>query len=139
MIAEVLSGQPHDERAPSLLRGVLASYATVTSSSDNRRSTDAAGITFSLQLVIMIVAGIIGTTGAFWVATAALRSDVRDILTRMEDRVKNDDLRDSVQKEQYTEMNQKLLSQQRQYELLRLEFQQLREQMLFGAKPRGPQ
>lgn len=48
-----------------------------------RRATDASRLTFPLQLVIVIIGGILATTGAFWVSTSALRSDVRDILTRM--------------------------------------------------------
>lgn len=49
----------------------------------SRRATDASRLSFPLQLVIVIIGGIIATTGAFWVSTSALRSDVRDILTRM--------------------------------------------------------
>lgn len=73
--------QPIQER-PAWVRGVLALYDLVTPR-DSIRNIDAKRISFSLQLVIVIVGGIIATTGAFWVATSALRSDVRDILTRM--------------------------------------------------------
>ncbi len=49
-----------------------------------RRSTDAAKLTFPLQLVIVIIGGIVATTGAFWVSTSAMRSDLRDIKTTMD-------------------------------------------------------
>lgn len=44
------------------------------------RSPDASKLSFPLQLVI----GIVAAFGAMWASTYGLRSDVRDILTRME-------------------------------------------------------
>jgi len=45
-----------------------------------RRSNDASKLSFPLQLVIMIV----GTVIAVYASQASVRSDIRDILTRMD-------------------------------------------------------
>lgn len=62
-------------------------YGLVTpsrSDDSTSKTVDATRLSFPLQLVIVIGGGIIATVGAFWLATSSLRSDVRDILTRME-------------------------------------------------------
>lgn len=64
-------------------RGVLASYDTVTPSREIR-STDVQRLSFPLQIVIGIVTATIIGTGSVWAITSGLRSDVRDILTRMQ-------------------------------------------------------
>jgi hypothetical protein len=46
----------------------------------NRRSTDASKLTFPLQLVVLIVA----TAITIYTTTAGIRSDLRDIGTRLE-------------------------------------------------------
>jgi hypothetical protein len=70
-----------------------------------RRATDASRLTFPLQLVIIIVGGVfsltVAMTGAFWVANSSIRSDVRDILTRMDLRdEKIRDMKDAISKEE---------------------------------------
>jgi len=89
-------------------RGVLASYEDVTPTRDeqNRRATDASKLTFPLQLVILIVAGIIGTSGAFWVATSALRTDIAVIRQSQTDQIKIDEYKAKLE-----EANQKLVQQ----------------------------
>lgn len=73
---------------------------------ENRRATDASRLTFPLQLVIVIVGGIIGTTGAFWVATSALRSDIAVIRQVQTDQVKIDEYKAKLE-----EANRLLLQQ----------------------------
>lgn len=48
--------------------------------STRRQSTDASKLSFPLQVVILIVT----VAGSVWASTYNLKSDVRDILTRME-------------------------------------------------------
>ncbi len=83
-------------------------HGEVTPSRDeqNRRQTDASKLTFPLQLVILIVAGIIGTSGAFWVATSALRTDIAIIRQSQTDQIKIDEY-----KAKLDEANQKLVQQ----------------------------
>ena len=71
-----------------------------------RRATDASKLTFPLQLVILIVAGIIGTSGAFWVATSALRTDIAVIRQSQTDQIKIDEYKAKLE-----EANQKLVQQ----------------------------
>lgn len=108
---------------------------------ESRRGADASKLTFPLQLVILIVGGIFATTGAFWVSTSVMRSDVRDILTRMDmqsrletEKSKAQEIRDSTLHEQINALGAQISAGERRQELLRLEFQQLREQVLFKTK-----
>lgn len=122
-------------------------HGEVTPARDDkeRRWTDASKLSFPLQLVIMIAGAIVtitlAVTGAFWLTTSTLRSDVRDILTRMEmssrlDQEKSDSqkIRDAALHEQINSLGTQISAGERRQELLRLEFQQLREQVLFGKK-----
>lgn len=71
-----------------------------------RRSTDASKLTFPLQLVIVIIGGIIATTGAFWVATSQLRSDIAVIRQVQTDQSKIDEMKTKLD-----EANRQLLVQ----------------------------
>lgn len=95
---------------------------------------DASKLTFPLQIVIVIIGGIIATTGAFWVSTSALRSDVRDILTRMEMQQRGEADKAIALHEQFTTLGAQISATERRQELLRLEFEKLREEVLFKDK-----
>ena len=110
-----------------------------------RRSTDATKLTFPLPLMAAIVGGLITialtVSGAFWIATSTLRSDVRDILTRMEmqarteaEKSETQKMRDASLRDQMSVLSTQISAAERRQELLRLEFQQLREQVLFKTK-----
>gem|GEM_PF-5293215 len=80
-------------------------------------------------------------SGAFWIATSTLRSDVRDILTRMEmqartevEKSETQKMRDAALRDQMSVLSTQISAAERRQELLRLEFQQLREQVLFKTK-----
>ncbi len=112
--------------------GAICRDDEVTPQRDDRpaRATDASKLTFPLQLVIQIAA----LLGAFWMVTSSLRSDVRDILTRMEMQSRTDAEKASVLHDQITSLAGQISAAERRQELLRLEFQQLREQVLFKGK-----
>ncbi len=55
-----------------------------------RRTTDASKLSFPLQLVILIVTTAVTAALSVWGSQAGLRSDVRDIRTRMEAKVTSD-------------------------------------------------
>lgn len=72
----------------------------------SRRATDASKLTFPLQLVLVIVGGIIATTGAFWVATSQLRTDMAVVRQSQVDQVKIDEMKTKLE-----EANRQLLQQ----------------------------
>ena len=67
----------------------------------HRRLTDASRLTFPLQLVVVIIGGIVGTTGAFWISTSQIRSDVRDMATRQQDEARVRDIERKLSDERY--------------------------------------
>lgn len=91
-----------------------------------RRSTDASRLTFPLQLVIVIVGGIIATTGAFWVATSAIRSDVRDILTRMSMQAEIDKTTGKIQDERAKASSDAMSELKRQQQMQYYDIQDLK-------------
>lgn len=103
----------------------------------NRRSTDVSRLTFPIQMVILIISGVIAVYGA----TRAATSDIRDMHTMMEmqerinvEKAKAQELRDTVLHDQIKMLGDQLSAADRRQELLRLEFQQFREQVLFKPK-----
>jgi hypothetical protein len=73
---------------------------------EHRRSTDASKLTFPLQLVLVIIGGIVATTGAFWVATSQLRTDMAVVRQLQIDQVKIDEMKSKLE-----ESNRMLLQQ----------------------------
>ena len=95
-------------------------------------STDASKLSFPLQLVIVILSA----TGAIWATQYGLRSDVRDIRTRMELQAQVDAERMKVQEERAAQMKSTIESMQRRQELQGYELQALKESILkLGVKP----
>ena len=104
---------------------------------EGRRSTDASKLTFPLQLVIVIIGGIVATVGAFWVATSTLRSDVRDILTRMELQSRSESDQLKLQDERIADQKAALDEEKRQRQLMRYDFEaQIKELKELFAKER---
>lgn len=85
----------------------MASYGLVTPAGEHSggKGNDATRLTFPLQLVIVIVGGVLGTTGAFWVSTAQMRSDVRDLLTRQQDQARVEELQQKLQEERNSQLH----------------------------------
>lgn len=107
----------------------------------SRRATDVSRLTFPLQLVIVIVAGVVSVYGATWAANWKQASDIRDMHTMMEmqervnvEKAKAQELRDTSLHDQLKAVQDQISAAERRQELLRLEFQQLREQVLFKGK-----
>ncbi len=127
---------PNEDR-PTWGRGVLASYEPVTAREIARRATDASGLTFPLPLVILIVCGFLCMGGTFWIATSAVRSDVRDIGTRMDVQREVQIEKDKTEEVWRQSFQRQLEANEKKTELLRLEFEQALEQNVFkkGVKP----
>jgi hypothetical protein len=83
-------------------------------------TTDASKLKFPLTLTVSLVVGALSMAGSFWFATSGIRSDVRDIKTRMEmqaqlDGERQDNIRDA------------LIDMKRRQELQQYEIQSLKE------------
>src|SRR5437870_2925481 len=83
-----------------LVEGVLkdmeAELATV-----ERRSGDVSHLHLSLGMVLSIVVTCLTIAGGMWASTYGLRSDVRDILTRMASNAQLDESRTKLQDDRF--------------------------------------
>lgn len=75
-----------------------------------RRSADVSRLTFPLQMVIMLVGAVIATTlsvtGAFWITTSTIRTDIAVIRQGQTDQVKIDEMKTKLE-----EANRQILQQ----------------------------
>lgn len=71
-----------------------------------RRAMDASKLTFPLQLVVVIVGGIAATTGAFWLSTSTMRTDIAVIRQMQADQSKIDEFKSKLD-----EANRQILQQ----------------------------
>lgn len=100
------------------------------------RYTDAMKLQFPLQFVFVIVGAFLTCAGGMWASTYGLRSDVRDILTRMELQTQVDEARAKVQEERIAAMRESIEAMKRRQELQQYELQGMKE-VLLTTKPRG--
>lgn len=94
------------------------------------RSTDVSRLSFPIQMVIAIVASALTVGGGIWATNAGLRSDVRDILTRMESEQRIRAIETRAQEDRANSMNDSINEMKRRMELIQLQYNQLREDML---------
>ena len=91
------------------------------------RSTDALSLRFPLQYVTSLVAAAVVMSGAIWAANWGLRSDVRDILTRMDYQQKLEVEKGRLQDERLNALRDSLSEMKRRMELQQYEVQRLNE------------
>lgn len=103
---------------------------TPRAEAQSRRATDASKLTFPLPLMLFIIASVVSILGGLYV----LQSGIGNLQTRMDDRKILDAKQSELDAERNHNIEHQLESNDKKYELLRLEFQQLREQMLFKGK-----
>ncbi len=96
------------------------------------RRVNAAGLTFPLQLVLAIVVTALSVGGGIWATNSGMRSDVRDILTRMDYQAKLEDERGRSQDLQRQAMSESIKELRGQVKLLELQYQQI--QLALGRK-----
>lgn len=121
-------------------RGVLALHGLVTLRDefiDGRRSTDAGKLTFPMQLVVVICAGIATTLGGMYGITYGLRSDVAVILQRLNDQQRLDDEKAKLLEERFQTLTEALQDQKRRMELQQYEVQRLNETIAGMKKGSG--
>lgn len=103
------------------------------SADDPDRPIRATSLTFDLRLVVTIAGAVASLAITIWASTAGLRSDVRDILTKMESARQVIEVQQKLQDERMTTMRDKVDSLQRRLELLQFEQQGLKETILRGS------
>lgn len=106
-----------------------------TDDASGRRLTDANTVAFPLQLVIVIIVGVATTVGSVWGFTTSIKSDLRVVLQRIDDEADRAKLKDELWQRQQDMLQKQVDSNERKLELLRLEYQQFREQQLTKRVP----
>lgn len=96
----------------------------------NRRSTDVTRLSFPLQIVVFIVTSSVTATVSIWASQSSLRSDVRDIRTRMETAVKLDEANAKLRDEQMDTLKRDITELKGLYKLQDYEIRQLKEIVL---------
>jgi hypothetical protein len=96
------------------------------------KTTDARTLTFRWDMVLTILAAV----GAMYAATYSLRSDVRDILTRMELQAKIDAQSEQLLRERYEALKEDVASLTREDRMRQFELKAL-ETRLLALEPKG--
>jgi hypothetical protein len=105
--------------------------ANTTAIAEVRATPPEAGkLRFSPSVVLTIVTISLSIGGGMWASTYGLRSDVRDILTRMALQSKSDEANLRLQDERATALRESIEAMKRRQELQQYELQSMRETML---------
>lgn len=91
------------------------------------RSTDATRLTFPLQLVVIIVSAALSAGSAMWAVSYGMRSDVRDILTRLDAQREIDSEKSKLLDERFNNLRDTVQDMKRRVELQQYEVQRLNE------------
>ncbi len=102
------------------------------------RATDVSKLSFPIQIVIAIVVSAVSASGTIWMTQrgnekeqAAMRSDIRDVLTRMQGQSDLDAANRRLQELQTNQMKESIDELRRQTQLLEIQYRQL------AALPKG--
>lgn len=90
---------------------------------------DASKLKFPLPLVITIACGVLATAGSFWVVTAGIRSDIRNINTIMQMQQQMWQDRQALEVERQKSIIDKLGELQRKQDLQAYELTRLNEKV----------
>lgn len=112
-------------------------FPCVMTKTRRRRDTDATRLTFPLQLVILIATSSATAAVSIWGSQSGLRSDVRDIRTRMELQVEVDRTQAKLEEERAAALKEAIAAMQRRQELQQYELQSLKESLLKNTQPRS--
>lgn len=97
-----------------------------------RAPTDISKVVLAPRIVVAIVGLIVGIAGVFWASTYGLRSDVRDILTRIEAQRSASEAMGRLQDVQAAAMRESIEAMKRRQELQQYELQGMKELILTG-------
>lgn len=87
-------------------------------------------LSFSVDDVIRFALITLTVAGSFWATTSGLRSDLRDIKTTMDLQVRLTEAQSKLVEERMQNMVRSFDGMERRQEMLRLQYEQLREAML---------
>lgn len=91
---------------------------------------EASKLTFSTGVVFSIIATVVTLSAGQWASTYGLRSDVRDIITRMDAMRALDESRAHLQEERAATLRESIDAMKRRQELQQYEIQGLKETIL---------
>lgn len=95
-----------------------------------RRTTDVGGLRFPLQMVVLIATTSATAAVTTWGSLAGLRSDVRDLRTRMELAAQLEEAQAKLQEERMAALKAAIDAVQRDNRLTQFEVQALKESLL---------
>ena len=96
---------------------------------------DATNLILRGRVIVALVLTVVGICAGVWGSTAGLRSDVRDILTRIEAQKTAVDAATKLQEMQSTSLKVAIDEMKRRQELQQYEIQGLKEAILTGKSP----
>lgn len=97
---------------------------------------DLSRMTLSPGIVVSIIMAIVGIVGGQVASTWGMRSDIRDISTRIESQANRNQDAQRLQDERFSAMREKIDSFDKKQELQRLEIQSLKETILDARNKR---
>ncbi len=112
----------------SELRGKFILFA------GGERSTDVSKLRWTARDVLAIVAICLSVAGGMWASTYGMRSDIRNIMTRMDSASEALKLSVSLAEERAAALKDSIDSIKRRQELQQYEIQSLKEMILKGAQ-----
>jgi hypothetical protein len=95
-----------------------------------RRGTDVLGLRFPIQVVILIVTTSVTAAVTIWSSQYWLRSEVRDILTRMEMQVRVEDAQRKLQEERAMALKAAVDAMHKELRMTQYDVQGLKETVL---------
>lgn len=95
-----------------------------------QRDTDASRLTFPLQLVIMVAVTVLSCAATLWLGLSGLKSDVRDIRTRMEMATEISTRDAKLLEERLNAVRETVTTLTREQRMQQLEVAQLKESIL---------
>lgn len=98
--------------------------------------TDAQRLTFPLQLVVLIVSSAMASGLSVWVSLSTLKSDVRDIRTRMELTATINAAEAKLLTDRWSQLQESVKGLEKEQRMQQLEMTSLREEILkLGVTP----
>jgi hypothetical protein len=94
------------------------------------RGTSADRLSFTLRMVVAITVAAVGIAGVQWANTSSLKSDIRDIKTRLEARDQLDEVQAKLQEERAVQLREAVQAMRNRQELQQIEIQSLKEMIL---------
>lgn len=115
------------------LEALVATYAAANDIRLTRMDTnpvDVEKIRFPPRVVMALVLGIMSVVGGMYASTYGLRSDVRNILTTMENQKRVEEIQQKLSDKQAESLNKAIDAIDKRQQLQQIEIQELKEMVL---------